>query len=239
MLYDVLSIWEIAHRWHGYDPNISDPKKLPLDVQDKLRFLTRRMAYHDLATCSPRGAVYQNDSDIETLEEIISYQVDPDSLSGGERQTIYENYLDHMDIKTRRHNEIIEGFELCFEQRVYDKSKLDHVYTTQYELAKLCAEFEISLPDFWYPKNWNSGLNAENDDYENLKPNQLDKQLCQAIAGTLWHESPDLNIQQIITHPALQRFGNGAHYTERTLRGWVKELDPRPEDKRTGRPKKS
>ena len=234
-LYDALSIWEIAHRWHKQDPNITNPDVLPLEVQDTLRFLTRKMAYHDLPSCSPKGVKYTTEADIEDRETVWSWRENADNLKIGEKETIYENYLGDMDKRVQRHNECVENFELCYEKRIYDKNKLDSTFTLQDELAKLCIEHNIQLPDFWYPKDWNS--NTNNDD-KKLRPNQIDKQLCQAIASTLWNEFPNYNIKQIITHPSLRRFGNGAQYEERTLRGWVKGRDPRPEDARRGRPKK-
>jgi len=235
LLYDALSIWEISHRWHNHDPNTTDPDSLPLEVQDTLRFLTRKMARHELPSCSSRGVRYTIDADIESFEDIISHHKNTNDLSQGEQDGIYEDYLTHMDKKMSRHNETIEGFDSCFEQRIYDKNKLDHTYTLQNELANLCATHDIPLPKFWYPNNWESTTNKDN---EKLRPSQMDKQLCQAIASTLWSEYPDYNIQQIIKHPSLQRFGNGAQYKERTLREWVKTVDPRPEDTRRGRPKK-
>lgn len=34
---DYLSLWEVAHRWHGVDPNKTPD--LPLAVQDALRYI--------------------------------------------------------------------------------------------------------------------------------------------------------------------------------------------------------
>ena len=260
-LPDVLSIWEIAHRWHHQDPNITDPEALPLEVQDSLRFLTKKMAYHQLPSCSPRGVRYTIDADIESIDEIISHHKDqekkaqdeiesmdeiialnkiPEKMTQDEKESIYEDYLSYMDNKMSRHNDIIEGFEQCYEKRIYDKNKLDNTFTLQHELAKLCLDHGIKPPKFWYPENWEGKTQKDTDDNEDkkLRPNQIDKQLCQAVASTLWNEYPDLNIQQLINHPAIQRFANGAQYKERTLRDWVKAVDPRPKDARHGRPKK-
>lgn len=239
-LPDVLSIWEIAHRWHHQDPNTTDPEALPLEVQDKLRFLTKQMTYHQLPSCSPRGARYVIDTDIDSMDEVISHQKNSEKISEDEKETIYEKYLSYMDNQMVRHNKVIEGLDQCYEKRIYDKNKLDNIFTLQDELAKLCIDHGIQLPNFWYPENWKGETKKGIDDNEDkkLRPNQIDKQLCQAVASTLWNEHPDLNIQQVINHPALQRFANGAQYKERTLREWVKTLDPRPKESRHGRPKK-
>ena len=72
-----------------------------------------------------------------------------------------------------------------------------------------------------------------------LRPNQEDKIRCRAIAQTLWDIYPEMNISEMCNHRAIQVFGNGKQYEGKdTIRNWIKDLDPRPEDKRIGRPKK-
>lgn len=243
MLYDALSIWEIAHRWHGHDPNNTNPKALPLEVQDTLRFIARKMAYHELASCSSKGAKHLTHADIASIDEFISWHDDADNLSEGEKDSLYEDYTTQMDKKLTRHNNATDGLERCYEQRIYEKGKLDNIYTLQFELANLCENNGIELPAFWYPEGWRKAYVTSNEAIEENEPtlrqNQIANQLCQAIASTLWAEYPDLTIVQIINHPSIQRYGNGAHYTSRTLRQWIRVSDPRPEEKRRGRPKKS
>jgi len=49
------SIWEIAHRWQNLDPESTDPKKLPLVVQDTLRSLAGAYHYDDLMIVNSKG----------------------------------------------------------------------------------------------------------------------------------------------------------------------------------------
>lgn len=71
-----------------------------------------------------------------------------------------------------------------------------------------------------------------------LRNDQLDKQLCQAIAKTLWDIYPEMTIEDMKKHKAIQQHGNGRLYGgKNTLRGWLSEVDPRPPEKKTGRPK--
>lgn len=72
-----------------------------------------------------------------------------------------------------------------------------------------------------------------------LRINQLAKIKCQAIASTLWHLNPSWTIEQIIKHHAILEFGDGKDYVDKkTLREWVKEVDPRSPESKIGRPKK-
>jgi len=71
-----------------------------------------------------------------------------------------------------------------------------------------------------------------------IKNSVTDKIRCQAIAQCLWDDNPKRTIASIITDKKIQKFGNGAQYEEKTLRGWVRSVDPRPPSEKTGRPKK-
>ncbi|MCM0084457.1 hypothetical protein L4X63_23035 [Geomonas sp. Red32] len=56
----------------------------------------------------------------------------------------------------------------------------------------------------------------------------IDKEVCQGIARTLWDSSPDMTIEQMRDHKAIQVYGSGKLYKgDNTLRGWLREVDPR------------
>jgi len=86
--------------------------------------------------------------------------------------------------------------------------------------------------------------NAENE--ENIldtnskapRQSQIVKAACQAVALTLWDIDPDMTIEDMKSHPAILKHAGGQHYSgKNTLRSWLSEVDPRPADKKTGRPK--
>lgn len=239
MLFDVLSLWEIAHRWHDQDPNLSDPKALPIDVQDTLRWLTRMMSGHNLRICTKRGVEHDNQGDMLSKIEVLANHKDTNQIPEEKQWEIWEHYLDWHDTRVQFHCDAVEGLEECYENRKYDKERLDNTYTNQHGLAKTCEMHDIPLPKFWYPEGWDQISEKTPDKApEKLKPNQLDKLVCQAIAQTIWYEHPDWNIVQVTKHIGIQKFGNGAQYKDKTLRLWVKEFDPRPPKTRRGRPKK-
>lgn len=70
------------------------------------------------------------------------------------------------------------------------------------------------------------------------RQNQLDKARCQAIAQALWDTHPQRTIADMTKDKQIQKFGNGGQYTQETLEAWLREVDPRAPDKKTGRPKK-
>lgn len=80
-----------------------------------------------------------------------------------------------------------------------------------------------------YPK-------AYNEDEQNIKANKLHKSLCRAVAQTLWHLNPALTAEDIIKHHAILEFGAGKNYGgKNTIRDWIREVDPRPPEKKRGR----
>lgn len=107
------------------------------------------------------------------------------------------------------------------------------------ELIDWAKEKDFQLP----PKLLEyMGLGEESDN-DNKRPasraSQLHKQLCQAIAKTLWDIQPDMTIEEMKNHPAIQEHGQGKSYTgKNTLRDWLSEVDPRPAERKRGAPKK-
>lgn len=264
---DYLSIWEVAHRWHNEDPNLTDLQRLPLPVQDSLRNLTRALAADDLHVLSPHGTCYQNFWDMPQRDEYIPQRLlriteehfeQRDGLTRGrlkmERMTpeeacvaeeeidADEEYFEYCESKLRRHRKAVAGLDHCYGHRIYDREKLESIFVGKYELFRFCHERNITPPEFWYTTAEKADLlksdNAESGSEKKLRSNQLDRLLCQAIARTLWDAEPTLTIADLCTHPAILRFGNGAHYQEKTRRSWLSEVDPRPESAKRGRPRK-
>lgn len=234
-MYRFLSLWEIAHRWHDEDPNLTDPRRLPLPVQDKLRLLTRVLDYHQMRCCNERGVENHNVEDLVAFDDFMWHEKEDGTEPS--RDEIFEQYMQYRDIYTKHHNQATEGFENCYANRIYDKGKLDSVYITDYALITWCEANRITPPQFWF-KDYDPRGDKIESKPSRLKPNQLDKQVCQAVARTLWHIQPQLTIADIIAHQAIQRFANGAQYVEKTLRGWISEVDERPEEQKRGRPTK-
>jgi len=235
--YDVLSVWEIAHRWHDVDPNTTDPKALPLEVQDTLRLIARKMAYHELRTCSHKGITNTIQTDLMRFDEFESLL--EDTMSENDKSDSYENYVDDMERRYEAHNKIIEGFESCYAHRQYDKNKLDSTFTLNHELGEFCKEENIPLPKFWFPDGMpDNEVKPQHSESKKLRANQIDKTVCQAVAKTLWDIDPSITIASMISHRAIQDYAGGTLYVKKTLRKWLSEVDPRDPKKKIGRPKK-
>jgi hypothetical protein len=289
MLYpdtDHLSVWEVAHRWHGFDPNTTDPKALPLAVQDTLRTITRMQFGHELTVCNKRGIVLkdqrslvdfenflvpeftksnqsEHDEVCETTGETIRVVVselyeDPESgLTDEQRWDRYEEFSENW---VKRHNALVKDFPKCFNERVYDKATLEQVHIDKAAVKELAESRQIPLPEFWFTDSekkqdllklagneakeetpQSSGrINQEqiNEFWQKLSDKQKHRLLCREIAKELWRVSPTRTIADICRDEGIQIYGGGRYFTKTdTLREWIKDLDPRPnENKKGGRP---
>lgn len=177
---DYLSVWEIAHRWNDRDPNLTDPKALPLPVQDTLRTLTFALVQEEFHYVASSGVMYDNYRDQPKRHEfippsLIKYVTEEewiDKEKGLKRGSVTlermtpeeaiaeginpdeideeEEYQDFIENRTRRYMDAIEDLEQCYKHRTYDKEKLEGICFDQYDLYKYCRENEIDLPSFWF-----------------------------------------------------------------------------------------
>lgn len=241
--FDHLSLWEIAHRWHDEDPSQTNPKALPLAVQDTIRVLTNALCMDDLHVLSPRGVQSWNWNDIPSREDFIP----PDPTMKRDSVEFDEAYGDFQEWRLKPHHDAIDGLEACHDRREFDRARLEDIHLSAPELLEYCLERGINPPRFWFSE---SDILAAQNAREPISDSEgqttkgrhsnthLDRELCRAIASTLWLLNPTLTIADIVKHDAIQRFGNGRQYTgKNTIRNWIKDLDPRPEEKRVGRPK--
>jgi hypothetical protein len=277
---DHLSIWEVAHRWHEYDPNLTDPEALPLVVQDTLRNITKLQFSHELFVCSPNGVVRKSLRTLPSFEDFIipeflesetnTAQTDEDyteqtidlaesanELGEEERQ---ERYAEFSENWTQRHDDAVKDFPQCFKQRVFQKADLEKVHVLRSDIIHLCELGSLSLPSFWFSnteqedhqrylktgdaseslRNRAARMKREDVDafWSRLDSKQKHRLLCREIATLLWRESPAGTIADLIRDPAMRNIGGGKYYNdEKTVREWIKDLDPRPEAmKKGGRP---
>lgn len=66
---------------------------------------------------------------------------------------------------------------------------------------------------------------------------QMHKRECQDIGNRLWAENQNFTKADIMKHTDMQ-FYVRSYKGKNTIPGWLAEIDPRPKDKRRGRPKK-
>lgn len=239
----VRSLWEIAHRWHGYHPDETNPAALPLPVQDTLRALTHDVWRHELAACSPDGVVFKTADRLVDFDTYVAQQLDraEDPEDAETIASAEDAYDEHVARFLRRQNEAAEGLEACFQERRFDRRKLESVRVTRGTLRAYCEARYFPLPGFWFAAE--PYTRPERDDPADAparapREGDIDRIACQAVAVTLWRLYPEASRQEIIRHRSLRGDAGGRNYRVRTLDDWLKEVDPRPEAEKAGRPRK-
>jgi len=70
---------------------------------------------------------------------------------------------------------------------------------------------------------------------------QMAKERCQAVAKYLWQLQPNMNQMEMAQHEAIYNLSitDGKRYEIDTIKGWIADVDPRPAEKKRGRPRKA
>lgn len=259
MDFDHLSIWEIAHRWHDVDPNNSTPEALPLPVQDLLRVITNMQVRHFLPILKKSGVELKNEQTFMSFEDFLSQKEKPADFEDEDLwlTEVRENYFEQQEQWCRKHDEAAEGLDQCFKNRIFDKEKLENIHLDRSAIRLFCKEKGLDLPSFWFSKSEKQEFADESNHdktefagsgkikqdeadrfWNRLTNAQQHRIVSREIATALWTANPELTQAAIIDHSAVREYGGARFYSDpNTVRSWIKDLDPRPEDKRRGRPK--
>ena len=90
-------------------------------------------------------------------------------------------------------------------------------------------------PKFLFPEQREYGEGIPTlEKKRKLQPRQIDCLTVKAVAQTLWDEDPNWSIDRLVHHQAIREYGNGRHYTEKTVRAWLSEVDPRDDSNKPG-----
>lgn len=223
MIDRYLSIWEIAHRWRDVNPDTTDPANLPLNVQDTIRYICRGVL----------------DGQIALFDMIVMAS---DEKNGSAfRSEIRPHYV----------NELPSEIEDCL-YRKYDKAVLNAYFIEGENLSCHCIDDQcrdgnsfVDYPTCWSHLMIGTTFGGNEPDIDEppqlqaqpLRPSQIDKLICQAIAKTMWDIYPSMTITAMSEHTAILEHGGGKLYKgKNTLRDWLSEVAPEPVRK-PGRPK--
>jgi hypothetical protein len=250
--FDHLSIWEIAHRWHDIDPNLTEQNAIPLQVQDTVRMICKALVHCEISVCNDKGIERKNPNDCPDFDD---YQpsVNQDGEEIEDDDELWEQYEKFSDGWNAQHLRLVDGLEKTYEKRTYEKSQLEQAHINQHSLVKLCREWEIDLPEFWFTKmeislfckasDWvpQSGNEVDESPYSKgsitrdeadklwatLQHKQKARLLAREIAKILWKDEFSRTIVDISKNKDFLKYGQCEMYAgKNTLRDWIKDLNP-------------
>jgi hypothetical protein len=131
----------------------------------------------------------------------------------------------------------VQLVEMLVQQR-FDEAILDSLFVMRSEVLKWCEDDFLPPPAIWAGGAKNGGGAEEQKAVvATHRDEAIDKQLCQAIARTLWDIDPQVPIAHMVKHKAIRPYGNASMYKdEDTVRSWIGEVDPLKGQRKAGRP---
>ena len=126
-----------------------------------------------------------------------------------------------------------------------------HNYANKFDQHRLCYDSLWNFKDQYLNKlyqEWeNSSLPRKKQ--PDLLPREVANSKCRAVAEIIWKCYPSLGIKEVIERPEMrqaaiklyrdsQNNSSNERYSDRTVRGWIKNLAPSKEHHSPGRPKK-
>lgn len=67
--FDHMSIWDLCHRWHGYDPDDGSESEIPLKVKDTIKAISQGLTYCQMSVCDAHGIEKKNPNDCPKLHQ--------------------------------------------------------------------------------------------------------------------------------------------------------------------------
>mgnify|MGYP000088097718 CR=1 FL=1 len=96
---DHLSIWELTHRWYGFDPNSSNEESPPLQVQDTIRLLCKALTNCEITVSNINGILLKNPANALSYEDYLEQQTEPQDHEAEEKSHHIESE-DEMSLPT-------------------------------------------------------------------------------------------------------------------------------------------
>ncbi len=209
---ELLSIWEVGHRWQGVDPRVQLPDGVPIEVQDRLR----QLAHAAIAFINP----YDAHGEIIPMEK----------LWFGFPKTQFGKHLD------KAVHDPLAYKALLGDVYLNQTEVMKWCFGTDLDLP----EFWFESADFEWQRQLRGGSHSTKVSPAKPRPDQVDRAKCREIALQLWKEHPNMTIADMCRRREIQLDGNGKAYKGKyTLRNWLKDLAPETVRKRRGRPKKA
>lgn len=221
-----LSLWEIAFRWAGHDPDRFWLRP-PLMVRDNFRTLM--------------DAILQGHLDCETLSLDKYFGDDRTEASLHIRYWMDEVYAciwgKKFDRQLLKHAAIDrQAFMEWCERRGVPLPEF--WFPTGWNIEYKWPGEEMGVDSERLIPNSDTSLHVESADSTGLKPAQRARIASQQIASVMWKDEPTRTIASVSKDDLLLKYGGGDHYEEETVRSWVKAVAPLAVSQKRGRPPK-
>lgn len=217
----IMSIWEVGHRWAGFDPDETSLHNLPKDVRVKLRELLSAL-HSSLNLLDMSG-----EEELDRYIPLAKLEI-PNKACLRADEHLHKRHFPKKDLDS-----------FYIRKTEFEKWCLIQAWPLP---TFWFGEDEIEYHNVQAKKHYSVDLTKGTPETKSktpkLTPAQQDKLSCQCIAVKLWSKHPDMRIADMIKESDILIDGNGKLYTAKTLRKWVGEVASDKIRARRGRPRK-
>ena len=250
---DTLSVWDIAFRWAGNDPDRLW-LWLPLNVKDNFRTLMEAILSGEIMCETLTLAKLPADSKADPRFYIRTYLDEIYDCIHGKRfarKLLKWAALDRMAFYEWCGKRGITPPEFWFPRGwMLEYAMPEHgtpaMWATHVEPT---TEGDVSIrydhPDIIAARECKTTDDApprqsigESKNAKALRHSQRTKVTCQQIAIVIWKNDSKRTIASVVKDELIQKYGGAGHYEDETVREWLKEIAP-ASVRRPGRPRKN
>ena len=240
-----LSVWDICHRWAGFDPDIFRVL-FPLGVKDNFRLITEAILSAELYCETLTLEKLPADSKADPKYYIRTHLDDVYACIWGQR--FNKKLLKWATISRDDFGEWCERRSIPLPEFWYPKGWNYNFDWPEYGTRASWARhvepsepggFSLSfdIPDDLKRNNQNSNFSDNDVNPSNSRENQKAKLVSQQIAIHLWKEHPDRTIAEMSQNEIILKYSGAANYRS-ALNKWLSEVAPVNIKGKRGRPRK-
>lgn len=198
---DHQTVWNLGHNWTGHDPELTDPKNLPKDLQLALQRMLAAVLRNNLAARGKRFAILMDGTLLTFLVDFRHFYRIYKCIHNDVFDKTYLN-----SIYIRRANLI----DWCKKEYI-NPPPIWKVETEK--LTDLDSTYDASEDE-------NEGW------YTDLSERRKKRVACLEMAKKLWLIKPEQTYEEIYNHPTMKQFGNPSVFSFNAFKKWAREFAP-------------
>ena len=204
---DFQTVWRLAHNWVGADPDKSDPNALSTELKEAIHRLMSAAISRAITIRTRRMKFFMDETFLSIIFEFHHYK----------------------------------KFWKCLNGDEFNKAYLDSIYVKRGDVLRWCQNEFHEPPPVWrladLEKQHQQEPATKTNAINRPKDEETDRQLCKAIAATLWSLDPNIHPTHMARSKVIQQYGQGRFYKDlNTIKKWIAEVDPLKDQRKSGRP---
>lgn len=242
LITDSLSVWDIAFRWAGLDPDRLY-FGLPLLVKDNFRVLMQAILEGEILCETLTLAKRPFDSKADQDYYIRTYSDDVYACIGGykyNRKLLKWAVIDRHSFREWCEIRTIPLPEFWFPPGWADDYEMpeggSQALRAYHEEPDSAGSVHIRYEPAYIDDDPNKTRITDEIPPQNVRANQKTKLSCQQIASVIWKEQPDCTIASMVKDERVQKYGGADHYEDDTVHRWLKPIAPLSARRKPGRP---